>query len=89
MERNTSQQHEPSADEIDEQAQLAMRLMNELPDRQREVLHLHTCEGLDTQSIASVLGISPRAASSSLSIARKTVSEHWVRLTTAENAPSS
>jgi RNA polymerase sigma-70 factor, ECF subfamily len=45
--------------------------MDALPDRQREVLYLHTCEGFSLPEIAEILDISREAVKSSLSLARK------------------
>jgi RNA polymerase sigma-70 factor, ECF subfamily len=44
--------------------------MNQLPERQRTVLHLVACEELSVSETAPVLQISPEAVRSSLSVAR-------------------
>jgi RNA polymerase sigma-70 factor (ECF subfamily) len=49
----------------------ALQAMQSLPARQRQVLHLHACEGLTRDEIAEVLAISPAAVKASLSLARK------------------
>ena len=49
----------------------ALTAMDELPPRQREVLHLHACEQLELAEIAEVLAISSDAVKASLSMARK------------------
>ena len=54
-----------------EQLDRAMRAMDALPVRQRQVLHLHTCESLSVSEIAAVLEISANAVKASLSLARK------------------
>ena len=45
--------------------------MDALPDRQREVLYLHACEGFSLPEIAEILALSPQAVKASLSLARK------------------
>jgi RNA polymerase sigma-70 factor (ECF subfamily) len=49
----------------------ALAAMDELPPRQRQVLHLITCEGLTHAEVAEVLGIGPAAVKSNLSLARQ------------------
>jgi len=48
-----------------------LEAMKALPQRQREVLYLLTCEGLALSEVAQVLSISAAAAKASLSLARK------------------
>jgi RNA polymerase sigma-70 factor (ECF subfamily) len=48
-----------------------LEAMDSLPARQREVLHLHACDGFALGEIATVLGISVDAAKASLCEARK------------------
>ncbi len=54
-----------------EQLQKALRALDALPERQREVLYLHVCEGLALEEIATVLDIGYGAAKASLSVGRK------------------
>ncbi|OHB73174.1 MAG: hypothetical protein A2V70_09125 [Planctomycetes bacterium RBG_13_63_9] len=49
----------------------ALRAMDSLPPRQREVLYLHALEQLSLEQIAEVLAISSDAVKASLSLARK------------------
>jgi len=51
----------------------AIRAMDELPPRQRQVLYLYSLEGLAIAEVADVLQISPDAAKASLSLARQTL----------------
>lgn len=53
----------------------ALEALDELPPRQRDVLYLSACEGLNTAAVAAVLGISPAAVKASLSLARKKLRE--------------
>jgi RNA polymerase sigma-70 factor (ECF subfamily) len=59
----------------------ALKAMEALPTRQRQVLYLNACEGLSAPEAAEVLGISPTAAKASLSLARKRLRDrlrdHW------------
>jgi len=50
---------------------IVLEAMNLLPARQREVLHLHACEGLSLREIAEVLQITSEAVKASLCEARK------------------
>jgi RNA polymerase sigma-70 factor, ECF subfamily len=54
-----------------ENVRLALAAMDELPPRQRQVLYLATCEGLDNGEVAAVLEISDAAVKANLSLARK------------------
>jgi RNA polymerase sigma-70 factor (ECF subfamily) len=56
---------------VKEELRRALEAMDALPDRQREVLYLHACEGFSLQEIAEILAVSPDAVKSSLSLARK------------------
>ena len=49
----------------------ALAAMDQLPPRQRQVLHLVTCEGLSLAEVSEVLEVEPSAVKSSLSLARK------------------
>ena len=51
--------------------------LDELPDRQREVLYLNACEQLSLREVAEVLGISSDAAKASLSLARGKLRHLW------------
>jgi RNA polymerase sigma factor (sigma-70 family) len=53
----------------------ALRALEGLPPRQREVLYLNACEGLALGEIADILGISSESAKASLSLARKKLRE--------------
>lgn len=53
----------------------AMAVLDQLPDRQRQVMHLITIEQLSQQTTAEILGISVAAVKASLSMARKRMRE--------------
>ncbi len=54
-----------------EEVARAVAALDALPPRQREVLYLFACEGLDLKEIASVLGSNHDAVKTNLSLARK------------------
>jgi RNA polymerase sigma-70 factor (ECF subfamily) len=54
-----------------EEADRALRALDALPERQREVLYLSVCEGLSIAQIAEVLQIGGGAVKSSLSLGRQ------------------
>ncbi len=53
----------------------ALAAMDQLPPRQRQVMHLASCEGLSHAEVAEVLGIDVRAVKSNLSLARRELRE--------------
>jgi len=53
----------------------AIAVLDQLPDRQRQVMHLITVEQLSQQAAAEILGISIAAVKASLSMARKQMRE--------------
>lgn len=56
--------------ECAEDARRALAAIDELPERQRDVLYLAACEGLTPTQIGRVLDISAGAAKSTLALAR-------------------
>jgi RNA polymerase sigma-70 factor, ECF subfamily len=56
---------------VREDIRRVLEAMDSLPARQRDVLHLHACDGFSLGEIATVLGISVEAAKASLCEARK------------------
>ena len=54
-----------------ESLRMALAAMDELPPRQRQVLHLVTCENMAHTEVATILGIGDAAVKSNLSLARK------------------
>ena len=54
-----------------EELDRALRTLDTLPPRQREVLYLNVCEELTLVQISEVLGIKPGAVKASLSLARQ------------------
>lgn len=71
-------QRQPSADLVctrQEEVERARQALDQLPDRQRQVLYLHACEQMPLAEIADVCGISADAVKASLCVARKKVRE--------------
>lgn len=58
----------------------ALAALDGLPQRQREVLYLHACEGLSIAEVAEALESSPDAVKSSLCLARKRMRERLAHL---------
>ena len=56
-----------------ENLQRAMQALDELPQRQRDVMYLHVCEGLPLREITEVLGIGYGAVKASLAVGRKSL----------------
>jgi RNA polymerase sigma-70 factor (ECF subfamily) len=54
-----------------ENVKRALAAMDNLPQRQRQVLYLTTCEGLSQNEVSDVLGIEVTSVKASLSLARK------------------
>jgi RNA polymerase sigma-70 factor (ECF subfamily) len=59
------------ATEERENVRMALAAMDELPPRQRQVLYLSTCEGLNNGEVAAILEMSDAAVKANLSLARK------------------
>ena len=74
---HSSADERSSASRVDQcdSAHHALTLLDQLPERQREVLYLSACEDLTAGEIASILDVSSRAVIASLSIARQKVRE--------------
>lgn len=58
-----------------ENVERVIAAMDELPPRQRQVLHLVTCEQMSLSEVAAVLEIGPAAVKSNLAVARKAMRE--------------
>jgi RNA polymerase sigma-70 factor (ECF subfamily) len=65
----------PALHQVLEEEELtrALKAMNDLPARQRQVLYLSACEGLAPAEIAAVLNITANAVKANLSLARKSM----------------
>jgi RNA polymerase sigma factor (sigma-70 family) len=57
--------------DLQENVRMALAAMDELPQRQRQVLYLLTCENMAHCEVATILGISESAVKANLSLARK------------------
>jgi RNA polymerase sigma-70 factor, ECF subfamily len=62
---------------VREDVRRVLEAMDSLPSRQREVLHLHACDGFSLGEIAAVLGISVEAAKANLCEARKRLRQRF------------
>lgn len=61
--------------ELQEELKLTLRLLDELPPRQKEVLYFSACEGMSHEEISTSLGLSPNAVKSHLHLGRKQLRE--------------
>ena len=66
--------------EAEEHLQAVLNAIQELPDRQRDVLFLCDREGLSHKNVATVLDVSTGAVKASLSLARKRIREQVAQL---------
>jgi RNA polymerase sigma-70 factor (ECF subfamily) len=66
---------EPQPEDINESIQKIMLLLNELPERQRDIFQLREVEGLDYEEIATHLDISLDQVKVNLHRARKRIRE--------------
>lgn len=60
--------------------QMVGKLIAALPEREREVIHLHDCEGLDYDEIAQIIGSSESAARMACSRARQKIKEELIKV---------
>lgn len=66
--------------EDDELKQMVGKLIAALPEREREVIHLHDCEGLGYDEIAEIIGSSESAARMACSRARQKIKEELIKV---------
>ena len=60
--------------------QMVGKLIAALPEREREVIHLHDCEGLGYDEIAQIIGSSESAARMACSRARHKIKEELIKV---------
>jgi RNA polymerase sigma factor (sigma-70 family) len=65
--------------EIDERFGSIMQLVNQLPEKQREIVHLRDVEGYTYQEIADITGTTLDFVKVSLHRARKTLKEELLK----------
>ena len=63
----------------DDLTPIVKRLIAALPEREREVIHLHDVEGMDFEDIAEVVGSSVEAVRMACSRARQKVKEQLIK----------
>lgn len=85
-ERERRRQSEPpqhieaATNEDSELIQMVGKIIATLPEREREVIHLHDCEGLGYGEIAEIIGSSESAARMACSRARQKVKEELIKV---------
>lgn len=71
----------PAASTEDEELQqMVGKLIAALPEREREVIHLHDCEGLGYDEIAEIIGSSESAARMACSRARQKIKDELLKV---------
>ena len=81
--RHTAIEDEPLATEspeVDNPVAIVRMIISHLPEREREIIHLHDVEGMDYEDIAEVVGTSVMAARMACSRARQKVKEEFEKI---------
>lgn len=81
--RHTAIEDEPLATEspeVDNHVAIVRMIISHLPEREREIIHLHDVEGMDYEDIAEVVGTSVMAARMACSRARQKVKEEFEKI---------
>lgn len=66
--------------EVDNPVAIVRMIISHLPEREREIIHLHDVEGMDYEDIAEVVGTSVMAARMACSRARQKVKEEFEKI---------
>ena len=77
---NPPQNIAAEANEDSELIQMVGKIIATLPEREREVIHLHDYEGLGYNEIAEIIGSSESAARMACSRARQKVQEELIKV---------
>lgn len=83
LNRHTAIEDEPLATEspeVDNHVAIIRMIISRLPEREREIIHLHDVEGMDYEDIAEVVGTSVMAARMACSRARQKVKEEFEKI---------
>lgn len=83
LSRHTAIDDEPlttESPEVDNPVAIIRRIISHLPEREREIIHLHDVEGMDYEDIAEVVGTSVMAARMACSRARQKVKEEFEKI---------
>jgi RNA polymerase sigma-70 factor (ECF subfamily) len=83
LNRHTAIEDEPLAaesPEVDNPVAIVRMIISHLPEREREIIHLHDVEGMDYEDIAEVVGTSVMAARMACSRARQKVKEEFEKI---------
>lgn len=83
LNRHTAIDDEPltaESPEVDNPVAIIRRIISHLPEREREIIHLHDVEGMDYEDIAEVVGTSVMAARMACSRARQKVKEEFEKI---------
>ena len=66
--------------EVDNPVAIVRMIISRLPEREREIIHLHDVEGMEYEDIAEVVGTSVMAARMACSRARQKVKEEFEKI---------
>ena len=83
LNRHAAIEDEPLATEspeVDNHVAIVRMIISRLPEREREIIHLHDVEGMDYEDIAEVVGTSVMAARMACSRARQKVKEEFEKI---------
>ena len=83
LNRHTTIEDEPLATEspeVDNPVAIVRMIISHLPEREREIIHLHDVEGMNYEDIAEVVGTSVMAARMACSRARQKVKEEFEKI---------
>ncbi len=83
LNRHTAIEDEPltaESPEVDNPVAIIRMIISHLPEREREIIHLHDVEGMDYEDIAEVVGTSVVAARMACSRARQKVKEEFEKI---------
>ena len=80
LERHTTASNGDAATDISDMAALTLKLINQLPEKQRIAIHLRDVEGYEIEEIAEVIGCDDSSVRMNLSRARKALREQIIAI---------
>lgn len=80
LERHTTASNGDAATDISDMVALTLKLINQLPEKQRIAIHLRDVEGYEIEEIAEVIGCDDSSVRMNLSRARKALREQIIAI---------
>ncbi|MBO7261605.1 MAG: RNA polymerase sigma factor [Alistipes sp.] len=80
LERHTTASNGDVATDISDMAALTLKLINQLPEKQRIAIHLRDVEGCEIEEIAEVIGCDDSSVRMNISRARKALREQIIAI---------